>query len=282
MSQAIGWPKEQIKVALAPLLPGFRVEVLAQLDSTNTELMRRARNGQMEPVLLVAEQQTAGRGRLGRQWFSGEGTNVGASFAAAPPQGKTTSVEAIPSLTFSLGLPLSPADWSGLSLAVGLSVVQSLHPDLRLKWPNDVWWHGRKLAGILIETASFGECRYAVVGVGVNIKPRASTGLATPAAWLEELLPTMDAPQALLRIAAPLLQTIKAFEQHGFAPFQARFAQRDALRGLSVALSDGRVGWAQGVDDTGALRLQTAQGWHKITSAEVSVRPLSPASLAAL
>ena len=71
MSRAIAWPTEQIKAALAPLLPGFRVEVLARLDSTNTELMRRARNGQMEPVLLVAEQQTAGRGRLGRQWFSG-------------------------------------------------------------------------------------------------------------------------------------------------------------------------------------------------------------------
>ncbi len=314
----MGWPVEQIRQALAAHLPGFRVEVLTQVDSTNSELMRRARDGQMEPVLLVAEQQTAGRGRLGRQWFSGEGTSVGASFAAGPPQGETapsglspaapalpaqggtgrrvdalevglfsavrkaTSVGAISSLTFSIGLPLAPRDWSGLSLAVGLSVVQSLHPELRLKWPNDVWWHARKLAGILIETASFGENRYAVVGVGVNIKPRASTGLATPAAWLEELLPAVDASQALLRIAAPLLQTIKTFEQHGFAQFQAGFAERDALRGLSVALSDGRVGVAQGVDGTGALRLHTAQGPQKITSAEVSVRPLSPPSLAAL
>lgn len=266
MSNVMGWPVGQIREALAAHLPGFRVEVLTQVDSTNSELMRRARNGQMEPVLLVAEQQTAGRGRLGRQWFSGEGESLGA----------------IPSLTFSLGLPLSPRDWSGLSLAVGLSVVQSLHPELRLKWPNDVWWHARKLAGILIETASFGENRYAVVGVGVNIKPRASTGLATPAAWLEEVLPALDASQALLRIAAPLLQTIKTFEQHGFALFQARFAERDALRGLSVALSDGRVGVAQGVDGTGALRLHTAHGPQTITSAEVSVRPLSPPSLAAL
>src|SRR5450830_805677 len=100
-------------------LPGFAVEVLAQIDSTNSELMRRARAGRLEPVLLVAEQQTAGRGRLGRQWFSEEGA---------------TSVGAQASLTFSIGLPLAPADWSGLSLAVGVSVVQSLHPDLRLKW----------------------------------------------------------------------------------------------------------------------------------------------------
>jgi len=74
-------------------LPGFAVEVLAQIDSTNSELMRRARAGRLEPVLLVAEQQTAGRGRLGRQWFSEQ------------------------ALTFSIGMPLSPQDWSGLSLA---------------------------------------------------------------------------------------------------------------------------------------------------------------------
>lgn len=315
MSSAVGWPVEQIGAALAAPLPGLRVEVLTQVDSTNSELMRRARNGQMEPVLLVAEQQTAGRGRLGRQWFSGEGTSVGASFAAGPPQAATapsglspaapalpalggtgrrvdasgvglssavreaTSVGAIPSLTFSLGLPLSPRDWSGLSLAVGVCVVQSLHPDLRLKWPNDVWWHERKLAGILIETASFGELRYAVIGIGINIERRESSGLATAAAWLQELLPAVDAAQALLRIALPLVQTVKAFERHGFAPFQAGFTERDALSGLNVAVSDGTVGVAQGVDGAGALRLHTAQGLQKITSAEVSVRPLLSPSL---
>ena len=94
--------------------------------------MRRARAGRLEPVLLVAETQTAGRGRLGRQWHSG--------------------ARAGEVLTFSLGMPLRMADWSGLSLAVGVSVAQSLHPSLQLKWPNDVWLQERKLAGILIET----------------------------------------------------------------------------------------------------------------------------------
>ena len=268
-----------------PDLPGFTVEILPQIDSTNTELMRRARAGCMEPVLLVAEQQTAGRGRLGRQWFSGaDGASVGASFADGPPLGETTpsggsaahAVASVGALTFSLGLPLSPQDWSGLSLAVGLSVVQSLHPDLRLKWPNDVWLHDRKLAGILIETASLGDLRYAVVGVGINIRERSATGLATPPAWLGEVLPGVDGPQALLRIVAPLVQALKAFEAQGFAPFQARFNERDALAGLAVTLSDGVSGTALGVDGVGALRLQTAQGVKKITSSEVSVRPLSP------
>ncbi len=253
------WPSEAIWEAVVPDLPGFTVEVLPQIDSTNSELMRRARVGRMEPVLLVAEQQSAGRGRVGRDWHSDAGSNKGNSS----------------SLTFSLGLPLAPADWSGLSLAVGVSVVQSLHPDLRLKWPNDVWWHDRKLAGILIETASLGDFRYAVVGVGINIREPEATGLSTAPAWLRELLPDVDAPQALLRIAAPLVRAIKAFEGHGFAPIQQRFNQLDALAGVAVTLSDGTVGTALGVDAVGALQVQTAVGLKQITSAEVSVRALA-------
>jgi BirA family biotin operon repressor/biotin-[acetyl-CoA-carboxylase] ligase len=257
----VRWPAEAIWEAVAPALPGFTVEVLPEVDSTNSELMRRARAGRLEPVLLVAEQQTAGRGRLGRDWYSEESTGAHKAHGSA--------------LTFSLGLTLSPQDWSGLSLAVGVSVVQSLHPDLRLKWPNDIWLHDCKLAGILIETTSFGDLRYVVVGVGINIRERDATGLATPPAWLRQVLPQVDAPQALLRIVAPLVQAIKAFEAHGFAPFRTPFNARDALGGLGVTLSDGTVGVAQGVDGIGALQVQTAQGLQRITSAEVSVRPLS-------
>ena len=252
MNRALDWPAQQIEQALAPGLPGFHFEVMKQVDSSNSELMRRARNGQMQAVLLVVEQQSAGRGRLGRQWSS--------------------------DLAFSLGLPLAPLDWSGLSLAVGLSIVQSLHPDLRLKWPNDVWWHGRKMAGILIETASFGINRYVVIGVGINIRPRDSTGLSTPPACLQELLPTLELPQVLLKIAVPLVQTIKLFEKVGFAPFQAGFNSRDALYMVPVALSDGTSGVAQGVDCCGALQLETARGLLSVTSAEVSVRPLAASS----
>ena len=251
------WPAEVIWESVVADHPDFSVEVLAQIDSTNSELMRRARAGRLEPVLLVAEQQTAGRGRLGRQWFSGTETSVAAS-----------------SLTFSLGLPLAPRNWSGLSLTVGLSIAQSLHPDLRLKWPNDIWWHGRKLAGILLETASQGEARYLVVGVGINLTQPQAEGLATPPAWLQELLPGISAGQTLQRIAAPLLQTIGRFEQEGFLPFQALFNDRDALHGLNVSLSDGVTGMAQGVDTDGALRVLTAQGLKKISSSEVSVRTL--------
>ena len=171
----IRWPAEAIWQAVVPTLPGFTVEVLPEIDSTNSELMRRFRGApgrppQLEPVLLVAEQQSAGRGRLGRSWQSRRGD----------------------SLTFSLGLPLQPADWAGLSLVVGISLAESLDPGgttrkgssrIGLKWPNDVWLAGssgervkkgepnhRKLAGILVETASWEGLRYVVVGVGINIR----------------------------------------------------------------------------------------------------------------
>ena len=238
------------------VLPGFTVEILPEIDSTNSELMRRARCGRIEPVLLVAERQTAGRGRLGRSWLS------------AGDQ----------SLTFSLGLPLAPADWSGLSLAVGVSLAESLHPAIRLKWPNDLWLAERKLAGILIETASFGEReaqRYAVVGVGINIAAPPAAGLATPPAGLRELLPAIDPGEALLRVAAPLVQALSAFANLGFAAFQARFNARDALRDRAVVLSDGTAGTAHGTTEAGALLVHTAGGMNTVTSAEVSVRPAS-------
>ena len=246
------WPAETIWQEVVPFMPGFTVEVLPAIDSTNSELMRRARAGQRDPVLLVAEQQTAGRGRLGRNWHSG----------------------VTGSLTFSLALPLAPKDWSGLSLAVGVSVASSLHPALRLKWPNDIWLEDRKLAGILIETASFGENRLAVIGVGINILAHAGDGLSTAPAYLQELLPELDAATALSRIVPALVQALLLFEVQGFGPFQAAFKARDLLRGRAVVLSDGTSGEAGGVDGTGALLVHTSAGMRAITSAEVSVRPV--------
>jgi BirA family biotin operon repressor/biotin-[acetyl-CoA-carboxylase] ligase len=254
----MNWPAEAIWEAVAPQLPGFTVEVVPELDSSNTELMRRARAGRQEPVLLVVERQTAGRGRLGRDWRS----------------------EAGASLTFSRGLPLAPPDWSGLSLAVGVSAAEALHPAIRLKWPNDLWLDDRKLAGILVETAGSGgragAGRYAVIGIGVNITPRTDADLATPPAGLGELLPQVDAAAALQAIAAPLARDLLLFQQAGFAPFHARFAGRDALRGRPVRLSDGTEGVAAGVAAGGSLLVHTAAGPREVNSSEVSVRPVAP------
>lgn len=256
------WPSEALWQAVEPQLPGFSVEVLPEIDSTNAELMRRLRAGVEDPVLLVAEHQTAGRGRMARPWHS----SPGAAGSAGPG-----------TLMLSLGLPLAPKDWSGLSLAVGWSLANSLHPEIRLKWPNDLWWQGRKLAGILIETANTRQAalagsRYVVIGIGLNIQRPEVAGLSTEPAGLAELVPGISAMLALTQILLPLVETLRAFEQQGFAAFQARFNARDALAQTPVTLSDGQQGVAMGVDPVGALLLQTGQGLQRVTSAEVSVR----------
>ena len=263
--QPVKWPAEAIWEAVFPILPGFSVEILPEIDSTNTELMRRARAGQLDPILLVAERQTAGRGRLGRTWVS-----------AAPSVNRQ---EPIASLTFSLGITLQPQDWSGLSLAVGLSLAQSLHPTLQLKWPNDLWWQDRKLGGILIETASVGALRYAVIGIGLNIHtPTAAPGgegWRTPPASLNDVMPGVEAPDVLQQVILPLVKCLQRFEAQGFAPLQADFQTRDLLLGRELACSDGVMGTGRGVDASGALLVHTAAGLRKISSAEVSVRPRS-------
>lgn len=245
------WPAEAIWEQVHPRLPDFTVEVLPEIDSSNSELMRRARAGQLEPTLLVAERQTAGRGRMGRVWESTPGD----------------------SLTFSIGLPLSPRDWSGLSLAVGLSLAESLDPGVRLKWPNDLWLDDRKLGGILVEAASAGTRSQVVVGVGLNIRARPADGLRTAPAALNEMMPELNAGACLARVACPLIEAMLAFESAGFAPLRSRFEARDALRGLQVHTSDGQQGLALGVSAQGALRLQTEMGVQEILSAEISVRP---------
>jgi BirA family biotin operon repressor/biotin-[acetyl-CoA-carboxylase] ligase len=297
------WGAEALWQRLSPLLPGLSVEVVARTDSTNTQLLERARRagaqdddtnsrthgrraGDAQPCLLVAESQTRGRGRQGKPWFSSPGA----------------------SLTFSLSLPFSPADWSGLSLAVGVAVAEALDPApagqppaIGLKWPNDLLLmdfaggsegaasalgdaaagseqaaaaFGRKLGGILIETVASGQRRMAVIGIGLNVLPQALKDLSLGYACLTELLPQAEAPAVLARIAEPLVRALQAFQHQGFGPLQARYAARDALAGRAVTTTlDGvSAGVAEGVDADGALLVRSGGLCHRISSGEVTVR----------
>ncbi len=287
------WGATALWEQLEPLLPGITVEVLARIDSTNTRLLERARasSGQqdarvsrpgeidagvreprtphgrrqqdLQACLLVAEEQTRGRGRLGRDWVSSAGA----------------------SLTFSLALPLAPAQWGGLALAVGLALAEALDPRaaagkplIGLKWPNDLWLmegpgRGRKLGGILIETLNVGERRMCVVGVGLNVLPQRAEGLAHGYACLQELAPDITAPQALAQVAPALVRAVLRFQAEGFAPCVAAYARRDLLLGQLVAASapEAVEGVAEGVDEQGALRVRSGE-MHRIVSGEVSVQ----------
>ena len=275
------WGAEALWHALQPLLPGVAVEVLARTESTNTLLLERSRAavgrraGDAQPCLLVAEEQTRGRGRLGRDWRSSAGA----------------------SLTFSLALPLAAHDWSGLSLAVGVALADALDPPadgapprIGLKWPNDLWLldtpgRGRKLGGILIETLALGDRRIAVVGVGLNVLPQQvpAAALTHGYACLQELDAAAAAPQALARVAVPLVRALLRFAAEGFAPFAADFRRRDLLLGQSVTTTAPGVpaGVADGVDEDGALRVRAA-GVHRVVAGEVSVRldPTPPGAAA--
>jgi BirA family transcriptional regulator, biotin operon repressor / biotin---[acetyl-CoA-carboxylase] ligase len=309
------WAADALWQQLEPLLPGVSVEVQARVESTNSVLLERARQGSgrrdapittpgeldalrrsgrdrddrgphgrraddTQPCLLVAEHQTLGRGRQGRGWLSAPGA----------------------SLTFSLGLPMAPRDWSGLSLAVGLALADALEPPavgaaprIGLKWPNDLWLRdvggspGCKLGGILIETVAVGARRMVVVGVGLNIAPLPLDDANEPLdeavlthgyAALQELLPGIGAPDVLHRVALPLARALLRFEQAGFgADLAHAYAARDLLRGRHiVALDNARAsatldGVAEGVSSEGALRLRAADGRvHEISSGEVSIR----------
>jgi BirA family transcriptional regulator, biotin operon repressor / biotin---[acetyl-CoA-carboxylase] ligase len=283
---ALHWQADALWQQLLPQLPGLSVEVLAQVESTNTLLLERARAGSgrrqddAQPCLVVAEHQTLGRGRQARAWH------------AAPRA----------SLTFSLGLPLEPRDWSGLSLAVGVALADALdapepgraEPRIVLKWPNDLWLagvrkddRGRKLGGVLIETVAVGARRMVVVGVGLNIEPLPQAAASTAHgssdfshgyACLQELEREASAPSVLHRVALPLVRAVRQFEREGFAGFAAAFARRDLLRGQAVRVQGARgeavfEGVAQGVTSHGVLRVLGSDGAvHDVGSGEISVR----------
>lgn len=261
------WPVARVGAELHAHLPGIQVEVRAKDASTNSTLLARARSGEAGPALLVAEHQTAGRGRMGRSWQAAAGD----------------------SLTFSLALPYAPADWSGLSLAVGVALASALDPEgqaIGLKWPNDLWLRdgrhgpGRKLGGVLIETVPVPTGRVCVVGVGLNVRPREVLGLATGYASLREIDPQASAAAAWQQVATPLLCALLRFEREGLQPFLGGFGRRDLLRDTPVTttLPELPQGIARGVAPDGTLRVEDGTGRvHQVAAGEVSVRPAGPA-----
>lgn len=252
------WPLAEIQAALQPHWPGLVAEALTEAGSTNTLLLERARSGQFAPALLVAEHQTAGRGRMGRTWVARPGDT----------------------LTFSLALPLQRRDLSGLSLVVGVALARMLGGGVRLKWPNDLWIQDEhstapggwsKLGGILIEAVQMGEQRQVVIGVGVNVRrpdlPATQGVEVLDARWTP--------PWLLLQAVRALAPALARFEAQGFAPFRPEFEALDLLRqqALTTTLAEVPQGIGAGVDDSGALLLDTPDGLKTVHSGEVSVRP---------
>ncbi len=245
----------------------FALDIRDTVDSTNTRLLEMAAAGAASGTVLAVEWQPGGRGRLGREWHAGMGE----------------------ALTFSLlwRFTRGAGALSGLSLAVGSALARALEaegaPAIGLKWPNDVLWRGRKLAGILIELAgdALGPTA-AVIGVGVNVRLSDGTRarIGQPAAELEKACGAApDRNRLLARVLAELAATLDSFGREGFAPLRAEWQRRHAHQGKRVTLTfpDGsrQSGRAAGVAEDGSFLLETRAGTKRYHSGEITLRPAS-------
>lgn len=243
---------------------GLFCEVFDEIDSTNSELMRRIQSGSGSlDCCVISEMQTAGRGRRGREWVSPFAQNL---YFSIP-------------WVFEDGL----VALEGLSLAIGVAVVESLHEigchEISVKWPNDILYKNRKLAGILVEVVGepAGRCN-VVMGVGLNVHKymNASGVIDQPWVALDEILGGIcSRTDILLQILRHLVPSIRMFETEGFEPFLHRWNQFDSYQGKEVMVQVGNevvFGCVAGVDHSGELLLETPNGVKRFTSGEVSLR----------
>lgn len=254
-----------LKARLGSLAGRFDVDALDACDSTNSELMRRADRGAPSGSVIVADRQSAGRGRRGRSWLS------------SPER----------SLTFSIlwRFPGPMARLAGLSLAVGVGIARALEQmgaaGIGLKWPNDVLLRQSdgdfaKLAGVLVELSSDRRGMQAVIGIGLNLA-MPEEPLPQPVAGLAQAMRVEpDRHVVLATLLAALHEVFEVFAVDGFPALKSAWQEHHAWQDELVCLQDehGVVeqGRCLGVGDDGCLVLETARGQQSIYSGDVSLR----------
>ncbi|HXG29347.1 MAG TPA: bifunctional biotin--[acetyl-CoA-carboxylase] ligase/biotin operon repressor BirA [Nevskiales bacterium] len=256
---------DAIRRGLSAQAQQIAIDIFPVLDSTNRWLLAQPDDGAAR--LCLAEYQSAGRGRRGRGWCSPFGANLYLSlawrFGGLPPQ------------------------FGALGLAVGVAVAETLQAlgvrDLGVKWPNDLLWRERKLAGILIEhRGEGGGPARVVVGLGLNVAMSSIQARALDQPWAT-VAQALDAAGCVppgrnalcAAVADALVRALAAFAQHGFADFARRWAAFDLARDRPVRLEqEGQsiTGVARGVDGEGALLLETASGLRRCLSGDLSLR----------
>jgi BirA family transcriptional regulator, biotin operon repressor / biotin---[acetyl-CoA-carboxylase] ligase len=266
------------------MTPNCILERVSETKSTNDDLLERWRAGELiDPVARIAYKQTAGKGRAGRVWFAQPGDSI----------------------TFSLAYPFqrSPAELSGLSLLVGLAVIQGIsqafnleesvlhQAGIRLKWPNDLLINDRKIGGILIEggQAKSGTKTWMIIGIGINLQNSAAinTQAASQAGLkigaLDQLLMTPsklpDTEYLWLTLIDALEKKLQEFDQVGFGSYQRQWQYWDAYCGQEVSISrtgkESIDGIERGIDHTGALLLEQHNQTLVIHAGDVSLRTQS-------
>jgi BirA family transcriptional regulator, biotin operon repressor / biotin---[acetyl-CoA-carboxylase] ligase len=229
------------------------IEHHGEIGSTNDRALEAAADLQAElPLLILANRQSAGRGRGANRWWAADG-----------------------SITFSLAIETTAANlpthqWPQLSLTTGLAICEALEgltsaQDAQVKWPNDVYLLGRKACGILVEAPPVRN--RLVIGVGLNVNNRFSAAPAeleqTGIALIDYDGEQRDLTDVLLALLDRIDQRWKALADHGFAAMLEAWRTRSYLTGRTVTLSSGPqtiTGRCTGIDDDGALLLHTESG----------------------
>ncbi len=240
------------------------IELPSEIDSSNRYLMAKVSQRLKHGHVCIAERQTAGRGRRGRPWLSPFARNI--------------------YMSFYWRFEMTPDVLSGLALAIAVGVIRALKKleieDVGLKWPNDILWHGRKLAGILLEMQGESAGPYhVVIGVGLNVdmgNDKSSIEIDQP--WVD-LHHIATQPISRNKIAgvllAELLLVAEQFQHSGLPPFLDEWLAADVYAGKSVIVQQAggeTTGYARGIDSRGALLLETDTGMRQFHSGEVSLR----------
>ncbi|MBA0036676.1 bifunctional biotin--[acetyl-CoA-carboxylase] ligase/biotin operon repressor BirA [Pantoea sp. BIGb0393] len=236
--------------------------VIPVIDSTNQYLLDRM-DQLPSGYACIAEYQQAGRGRRGRKWFSPFGSNLYMSMYWRLEEG--------------------PAAAMGLSLVIGIimaEVIQSLGaPEVRVKWPNDLYLNDRKLAGILVElTGKTGDAAQIVIGAGVNLLMRSEGATEINQGWinLQEAGIDIDRNVLAAKLLNSLREALPIFERDGLAPFVKRWEALDNFinRPVKLLIGDREVyGIARGIDKQGGLLLEQDGEVKSWVGGEISLRP---------
>ncbi len=224
---------------------GYGLKRYDEIDSTNEEARRLAAAGEVGPLWLTATRQTAGRGRRGRSWEMAEG-NLAATLLLRPdrPQG----------------------EWAQLSFVIAIAAADTMagfaNARIALKWPNDVLADGKKLAGILLETAN-GPSPALAIGIGVNLAhhPEGTEFPAISLAALGAKIPSTD--DALAALAASFVKWYEIWRAQGFDAIRQAWLARAAGLGSRIRArlaTEERSGMFEGIDENGALLLNEGFG----------------------
>lgn len=235
---------------------GYALKEYPSLDSTNEEARRLAAAGELAPLWIRAEVQTAGRGRRGRAWEAPSG-NLAATLLLRPQR--------------------PAAECAQLSFVAAIAAAETVaqfapHAEVRVKWPNDVLADGRKLVGILLESASGGGAvpEWLAVGIGINLA-QFPEGMETPATSIAALGETVPDPRdALLCLAAGFAKWYEVWRAQGFLPIRDAWLARAAHLGGRIRArlaNEETSGVFEGIDETGALILREAGGKLRLIAA---------------